>query len=243
MTPGWAVAGATLGLVAGSFVGALVTRWPRDESVARGRSRCDACGRTLGVGELVPLLSFAVQRGRCRACGASIARDHVIAELGGALVGVVAALVAPDWPGALLAAAFGWTLLALALLDVRHLWLPDRLTLPLLAGGLAVAAIGRGPSLTEAAVTAAAGYLLLEALRRGFRALRGREGLGGGDPKLFAALGGWLGAELLIWTLLAASVAGLVWAAVRGRAALARPLPLGTLLALAAWPAYLLSLS
>lgn len=237
--------GGALGLVAGSFVGALATRWPRGESVARGRSRCDACGRTLHPLELVPLLSFVVRRGRCRACGAPIAPDHLWAELGGAAVGASAALLAPSlapsWPTALAAALLGWTLLALALIDARHLWLPDRLTLPLLATGLALAATGRGPPLTQAALTAAVAYLLLELLRHGFRRLRGREGLGGGDSKLFAALGAWLGAEPLVWTLLAASIAGLLWAALRGRAALHRPLPLGTLLAVAGWPIYLLA--
>lgn len=241
MSPAWAAAGGVLGLVAGSFVGALVARWPRGESVARGRSRCDACGRTLASRELVPLLSFVLQRGRCRACGAPIARDHLVAELGGLMVGASAAWFASDWPAALAGALLGWTLLALALLDARHLWLPDRLTLSLLAAGLAVAALGPGPTLAESALTAAAAYALLELLRRGFRALRGREGLGGGDPKLFAALGAWLGAEPLVWTLLAASLGGLAWAVVRGRAKVAQPLPLGTLLAMAGWPAFVLA--
>lgn len=230
----WPLAGALLGLVAGSFLATLVLRWPRGERLL-GRSRCDGCGRTLGARDLVPLLSFALARGRCRACGAAIDWRHPAIELGGALIGAAAFFVEPSFYG-LAGALFGWLLLALLALDAGHLWLPDALTMPLLGLGLL---LGRG-EMADRLLGAAigGGALLLVALL--YRAVRGREGLGLGDVKLMAGLGAWLGWPLLPPLLLLAALLGLGLAALAAaRRQPVRQAPLGACLAAAAFPLWL----
>lgn len=231
--------GFVLGALIGSFIATLVLRWPQGRSVIVGRSHCDACGKTLGPHELVPLLSFALSKGRCRSCGAPIDHRHFWVELAAAAIGAVSLALVPGWPG-LAGALFGWTLLTLALLDAEHFWLPDKLTLPLLLLGLLIV---NEPPLLHRAIGAAAGYAVLALIGLAYRAARGREGLGGGDPKLLAAIGAWLGWQALPFVLLAASLAGLGWAAIaalRGRPMSGQDrLPLGTLMAVAAWPIWL----
>ena len=231
--------GFVLGALIGSFIATLVLRWPQGRSVIVGRSQCDNCGKTLGPLELVPLLSFALSKGRCRSCGGRIDPRHFWIELAAAVIGAVSLALVPGWQG-LAGALFGWVLLGLALLDAEHFWLPDKLTLPLLLLGLIVA---REPSLLDRLIGAAAGYAVLALIAFGYRAARGREGLGGGDPKLLAAIGAWLGWQALPFILLAASLAGLGWAviaALRGRPMSGQDrLPLGTLMAVAAWPIWL----
>ena len=134
-------AGLLLGAIVGSFLATILIRWPRGESALGGRSRCDACGETLGPLALVPILSFIVMRGRCRHCGARIDRRHLAIELAAALVGL-AAFAAHPLPLALVTAMLGWWLLLIAALDLEHHWLPDLLTLPLVPLGLAAAWAG-----------------------------------------------------------------------------------------------------
>lgn len=238
-----AALGGVLGLAIGSFLATILIRWPAGRSALGGRSACDACAARLGPLDLVPLLSWLVRRGRCRACGAAIDPRHVAVELAAALIGIVAALAHP-LPLALVTAMLGWWLLLIAALDLEHQWLPDPLTLPLLALGLIAGWAGFGPPLAERAAGAAIGWAVLTAIAFLYRRLRGREGMGGGDPKMFGAIGAWLGAWNLPAILLGAGLLGL--AAVlamrlRGEEVSATSrLPLGTLLALAAWPAWLL---
>lgn len=238
-----AAAGAIFGAIIGSFIANLVIRWPRGEQVASGRSRCDACGKTLGVVELIPILSHLIQRGRCRGCGAAIDWRHLAIEFGAALIGASALAVSPDWNG-VAGAVFGWFLLALVALDAEHFWLPDALTLPLGVLGLATAAIGSGPPFVDRAIGAVAGFGVLAAVAIGYRALRGREGLGWGDPKLLGAIGAWLGWQMLPFVLLLASVIGLLailLRRLRGEAIAATTrVPLGALMAVAAWALWLL---
>ncbi len=235
------VAGAILGLIFGSFFAALITRWPEGKSVLRGRSACDGCGRALRASELVPLLSALALRGRCKTCGAGIDPLHWRMELGCAFIGAVSAFLCP-FLESLGAMALGWILLTLAALDARHYWLPDALTLPLAALGLTVGPWVTGVSFTDALIGAAAGYGALLTVALGYRALRGREGLGLGDAKLLGALGGWFGWQALPLILLGASLLGLGWAlavalASRGRLVGQARLPLGTFLCIAAVPA------
>ena len=237
-----AAIGAGLGLIAGSFVATASLRWPERRSILRGRSACDSCRAPLGPIELVPLLSWAIQRGRCRRCGARIDPRHPAIELAAALLGAVA-LAAHPGPLGLVTALLGWWLLLVATLDLEHLWLPDRLTLPLIPLGLLAAWAGFGPPLAERAAGAAIGWAALFLIAWLYRRLRAREGMGGGDPRLLGGIGAWVGAWQLPAILLGAGLVGL--AAVlamrlRGEAVTATSrLPLGTLMALAAWPVWL----
>jgi leader peptidase (prepilin peptidase)/N-methyltransferase len=226
------------GSIIGSFLALVADRWPRGEDIVIAPSHCRDCGDRLGLANLVPVVSYCLQRGRCARCRSPLPSDLLLAELGGAAIAWLALTHAPDLPGGVALAIFGWVLLLLALLDARHLWLPDALTLPLVLAGLGAAAIQPEPTLAARIAGAALGYAALEGLRRAYRAWRGREGLGGGDPKLLAAIGAWLGAASLPAVVLVAALLGLGWAAlqrVRGRPmGLAVPIPLGTALAISA---------
>jgi leader peptidase (prepilin peptidase)/N-methyltransferase len=239
----WAAALAGLGAILGSFVAALVVRWPEGRSVLRGRSACDSCGRTLTAVELVPLLSALALRGRCRGCGARIDPVHARIELAAVVVGAVSGAVAPGAEG-VAGAVFGWLLLALAALDWRAFWLPDRLTATLALAGVAGGLLGLGPDLATRAIGGAAGFLMLWTIAAGYKWWRGREGMGGGDPKLLGAIGLWLGWRMLPAVLLTASLIGLGIVAVRAMTGRTmrrdEALPLGTLLAVAAYPAWVL---
>jgi leader peptidase (prepilin peptidase)/N-methyltransferase len=234
----WPSLGALLGLVAGSFLATLVIRWPEGQPLS-GRSRCDSCGAVVAWADLVPLLGWLALKGRCRACGAAIDPRHPLFEIMAAAIGLLAMLAVPG-PQGLWGAVLGWVLLALLALDLQHYWLPDRLTLPLLALGLA-GGMGTLPERLLGAATGGGGLLLLALL---YRWLRGREGLGLGDVKLMAALGAWLSLGLLGPLLLAASVAGLAFAAVSRWRRTAEDggvmrVPFGACLALAGFPMWL----
>ncbi|MGE4410731.1 MAG: A24 family peptidase [Sphingobium sp.] len=239
--PGLAIgAGFIFGLIFGSFLGALVLRWPEGRSVLSGRSHCDGCGRTLGAGELIPLLSALMSRGRCRTCGARIDPLHGRMELGCGLIGAIAMALVP-LPWALGWMALGWILLALAVLDARHFWLPDGLTVSLAFLGLTIGPWMTGVRWEDALIGAAAGYGILLVVAVGYKKARGREGLGLGDAKLLGALGAWFGWQALPFILLGASSLALVWTAVRtlGGAQIdgGTKIALGTFLCIAAVPA------
>ena len=226
----------------GSFLGVIVLRLPEGRGVVAGRSACPACGRALGAADLVPLASWALLRGRCRSCGAALGAFYPAIELAALAVALWSVAVLPGWlahAGALL----GWTLLALAEIDRRTTLLPDALTLPLIAGGLAVAAALPGEALADHLVGAAAGVLSLGAVAAGYAALRGREGLGLGDVKLFAAAGAWVGWQGLASVLLIAAATGLAVALLgalrRGRLAGTDALPFGPFLAFGLWITFL----
>jgi leader peptidase (prepilin peptidase)/N-methyltransferase len=238
----WPVGLGLLGAVIGSFLATLVLRWPAGRSVLRGRSHCDGCGVTLGARDLVPLLSAAVARGRCRACGSAIDPRHWQVELGCLGVGVLAGLAVPG-PVGLAGAVFGWLLLALAALDVAEFWLPDALTATLAGAGVVAGLLGVDPSLTERGIGGLGGFAALWLVGALYKAVRGREGLGGGDPKLLGAIGLWLGWRLLPAVVFLAALTGLAVVLVgllRGReATLGDRMPFGALLAIAAYPAWL----
>jgi len=235
--------GAVAGLIMGSFLATLAVRWPQGRTLA-GRSACDGCGAVLRVHELVPLLSYVAFRGRCRWCGTAIDARHPLVELTCAGVGAVAMAMEPSWQGAT-GAVFGWLLVALATLDATDFWLPDRLTATLAVTGIATGFIGIDPDLHSRVIGGASAFAALWLIAFGYRRTRGREGLGGGDPKLFGAIGLWLGWAALPFVLLGASVAGLVFALamrLRGKQVAADTrLPFGSFLALAAFPVWLLS--
>jgi leader peptidase (prepilin peptidase)/N-methyltransferase len=246
LAPGWAWAagGAVLGAVVGSFLAAIFVRWPQGRSALTGRSQCDSCFAVLKPFDLVPILSHLFLRGRCRACAARIDPRHLPIEIAGAMVGFAAFHAHPPAVAAV-TALFGWWLLLLAAVDLEHQWLPDKLTLPLLPAGLAVAWLGVGPPLPDRLIGAALGFGVLALIAWAYRRLRGRIGMGGGDPKLLGALGAWLGWQQLPFVLLGAGLLGItaiLLIGLRGRPLAATDrLPLGTLMALIAWPIWLLA--
>jgi leader peptidase (prepilin peptidase)/N-methyltransferase len=223
----------------GSFLGVLIRRLPAGRPVALSRSVCESCGARLTVWQLIPVVSYLMQRGRCGHCGARIGRFHLAVELAAVAVVVVAAVVEPDPSSLWMDCVLGWTLLTLAWIDWQWLRLPDVLTLPLLLAGLGVTLLRDPDAITEHAAAAILAYLSLQGIAIAYRRLRGREGLGAGDAKLLAAAGAWLGLALLPWVLLLGATAGLLaalaWTLAGRRIDRGTALPFGPWLALALW--------
>jgi leader peptidase (prepilin peptidase)/N-methyltransferase len=228
--------------VIGSFLGVVVRRLPDGRAILWARSHCEACGARLAPRDLVPLVSWLLARGRCRHCGQPLGWFYPGIELAALLVAAVALAVDP-LPRAGLDCLLGWWLLALGWIDLRRWLLPDALTLPLLVAGLAAASLFAAEDLVDRALGAVFGYLVLRLIAVAYRRLRAREGLGGGDAKLLAAGGAWVGLAALPQVILAAALAALVAAAalrlggVRLNAGSA--LPFGPFLALAIWALWL----
>lgn len=220
----------------GSLLGVLIHRLPAGRPVALSRSCCGTCGRILGPAELVPVLSYVALRGRCRGCSAPIGRDHLGVEAAAAAVALWV-LAVQDGSAAWADCVLGWTLLALAWIDVQHQRLPDVLTLPLLMAGLAATWWLEPWRILDHALGAAAGYAAFRLVAAAYRAWRGRDGLGQGDAKLLAAAGAWVGWEQLNQVVLLGAVAtlGLAMWQSRGRLHDSLAAPFGPGLALGLW--------
>lgn len=239
--PSW-IAACLLAPFIGSFVGVLVVRHDALGSILTGRSACPACKAVLGIPDLVPILSWAWLRARCRHCGASIGLFYPAVE---AAALIVAAWAASATDGSLLwmSCVLGWALLALALTDLRYYRLPDFLTLPLIAAGLAANAILDTAPLWHYGLGAAIGYLFVQGLRHIYQKLRGREGMGEGDAKLLAAAGAWVSWWGLPSVIAIGSILGLIAVLVLswrgGKISLSDRIPFGAFLSLGLWIVWL----
>jgi leader peptidase (prepilin peptidase)/N-methyltransferase len=209
------------------------------------RSACPSCKAPITALQNVPVLSYLVLKGRCASCGARIGVRYPIVE---ALTGVLSAAVAwkygYGWP-TLAAIVLTWFLIALTFIDIDHQLLPDSLTLPLVWIGLLLSLWGPQPAGAPVAVDphssivgAMAGYLSLWSVYHLFRLLTGKEGMGYGDFKLFAALGAWMGWKMLLPIILIAAavgaVVGIAMLAFRGQSR-STPIAFGPFLAAAGW--------
>jgi leader peptidase (prepilin peptidase) / N-methyltransferase len=217
-------------------------------NLVRPRSRCPACQAPIKASHNVPVLSWLLLRGRCASCRAPISARYPGIELA---TGIAFAAVAWRFgfgATALLACLYTAYLIALAGIDIDRQLLPDILTLPLLWIGL-LASLWPGAgdvpppaALRDAVLGAAGGYLFLWLVFHLFRLATGKEGMGFGDFKLFAAIGAWLGWQMLpLVLLLAAGVGAVVGVAMMAASRLGRgvPIPFGPYLAGAAWIAML----
>jgi len=244
-------------LLIGSFLNVVIVRlprqihwqWEKDEQgaapppgIAWPPSHCPSCEHALSWWENLPLLSYLLLRGRCRACGTGISLRYPLVEALTALLSlVVVVTMGPQWL-TIAALMLTWALIALAFIDLEHFLLPDRITLPLLAAGLLVNAIGGFTDPLSAVIGAVSGYGILWAVYHAHRALTGREGFGYGDFKLLGALGAFLGWQLLpLIILLSAGVGAIIGIALilLRRHQRSEPLPFGPFLAGAGWLALL----
>jgi leader peptidase (prepilin peptidase)/N-methyltransferase len=214
-------------------------------SLSTPRSACPHCKAPIKAWQNIPVVSWLLLRGRCAACKAKISLRYPLVELA---TGVLSAWVAWHFGfSAAAACALGvtWALIALTGIDVDHQLLPDGITLPLLwAGLLAAAVIGARTgvsvpvSVRDAVIGAAAGYTSLWLVFHAFRLITGKEGMGYGDFKLFAALGAWLGWKVLPLIILLSAgtgaVLGILMILLKGRDR-AAPMPFGPYLATAGW--------
>lgn len=229
--------------IAGSFAGVVIRRLPQKRDLIWSRSRCDACNCNLSPLCLVPVISYLALRGRCSTCHASISPFHLAIELSCVTVACWATAVdrTPLWLWT--TCILGWTLVILSWIDAQHFRLPDALTFPLLITGLATQALLAPERLPESLAGALLGYASFKAIAAGYRALRGREGLGAGDAKLMAAAGAWLGWSALPDVALLAALLGIL-AIVLGRISghatdRTAAIPFGPFLSAAIWWTYI----
>lgn len=237
-----AIFGLVWGAVWASFANTVADRLPEGQSILRPGSACPECRRRLAWWELIPILSWSALRGRCRTCDRRIGPRTLLVEILGGLMGVWTVLRWGFGPAAVMTFLAGWCLLTLGVLDLERRLLPDRLTLFFWALGLVWKGwlepvwSGTGtiwPSLLQASLGALVLGGLLALVGFVYRRLTGRIGLGGGDPKLAAGLGAWLGPQsgleaLVLGAGLGAAV-GLVLV-LTGRAGFKTALPLGSFL-------------
>jgi leader peptidase (prepilin peptidase)/N-methyltransferase len=229
---GFALAIFALGLAFGSFLNVCIYRLPRDLSVVRPGSTCPKCEKPIAFYDNVPILSWLILRGRCRNCQTSITPRYLVVEL---LTGAI--FLACYWhfgltPSLLKYCAFGFLLLGLIFTDAETMLLPDKMTLPGLALGLAFSLVvpindlvsqllpgmfslhagahvsWQVASLLDAIMGAAVGSSFIYGVGAIYLRARGIEGMGFGDVKLMAMVGAFLGIRLTICTLFAASIAG-----------------------------------
>jgi leader peptidase (prepilin peptidase)/N-methyltransferase len=189
-----------------------LTHVPAALSLSLPRSACPHCSHTIAWHENIPVLSYLRLRGKCSACGQAYGLRYPLVELFtdvlfyGCVLRWGASYTSLAWCG------FSAAILTLALIDWDSTLLPDEITLPLLWAGLIAAAlqINPGVSLVHAFWGAVGGYMSLWLVYQAFKLITGKEGMGYGDFKLFAAMGAWLGWTALLPMILLASMAGAV---------------------------------
>ena len=261
---------AVLGLLVGSFLNVVIHRLPRmmendwraqcDELTATTeqtqtaatekakynlvvpRSACPHCGHQITAAENIPIVSYLVLRGRCRGCKTKISPRYPIVE---GITGLLSALVAWHFGfgiAAISAIVLVWALIALTFIDADTQLLPDSITLPLVWLGLIVNINGTFTDLRSAVLGAVFGYLALWTVYWAFKLITKKEGMGYGDFKLLAAIGAWLGWQVLPLVILLSSVVGAVVGIiliVLARLGRNIPLPFGPYLAMAGFIALL----
>ena len=221
-----------LGLLVGSFLNVVVHRLPKmmerdwlsqcaelrgEEapdsapfSLLKPRSRCPQCSHTITALENIPLLSWLLLRGKCSSCRTPISPRYPIVE---ALTGLITAYAGWHFGFGLVATGsivLIWCLIALTFIDLDTQLLPDSITLPLLWCGLLFNLFGAFTDISSAVIGAMGGYLSLWLVYWAFKLVTGKEGMGYGDFKLLAALGAWLGWQVLPLTILLSSLVGAV---------------------------------
>ena len=225
---------AIVGLTIGSFLNVVIYRVPmmmerqwaaecaeltgaeavpaENFNLLTPRSRCSKCGHSISWYENIPVLSYVFLRGKCSACGAAYGVRYPLVE---AITGGLFFYCAWRWGWTmttLIWCGFSALLLALAMIDWDTTLLPDDMTLPLMWAGLVAAALGWNTAvdLSTAVWGAVGGYLSLWGVYWAFKLATGKEGMGYGDFKLFAALGAWFGWPALVPMILMASVIGAI---------------------------------
>ena len=269
--PALIVASLALGLIVGSFLNVVAFRlplmmqraWQAETAEADGspppdekrfdlawpRSHCPDCNHPISAIQNIPVLSYILLKGRCAHCKKAISLRYPVIEAFTALASVVVAWrFGATWatPAVLV---MTWFLVAMSLIDLDHKLLPDSMTLPLLWIGmlLALVEIGGAPILAgldirSSVIGAAAGYLSLWTVYQLFKLVTGKEGMGYGDFKLLAALGAWLGWQLLPLVIVLSAVVGSVVGVsliLTGRRSSQAQIPFGPYLAGAGWLALL----
>jgi leader peptidase (prepilin peptidase)/N-methyltransferase len=232
---GFALYGLAVGLCVGSFLNVVIHRLPMGQSIADPpRSMCPHCGHPLAIRDNIPLLSYLWLRARCRHCHAPISVRYPLVELIGGAMGLCCLLRFGPGGQALVAFALMMVLLAVSWIDIDYRIIPDRITLPgtilLYLAAVVLTPLTWGQGLAGA--LAGAGTLYLVAIA--YRLLAHREGMGMGDVKLMALIGGVIGWQGAIFTLFTAALYGTLAGAlamIRSGQGLKTAIPFGPFLA------------
>ena len=255
-------AGAFLfGAVIGSFLNVVILRVPplleydwrcqcrelleleatdekRPAGIGMSRSRCPSCGHVIRAHENIPLISYLVLGGKCSSCKSRISPRYPLVEFTTALLFIVTIWHFGPTVQGLSALVLTSFLIAMTGIDIDHQLLPDNLTIPLMWLGIVLSFWSVHTDLASSVIGAIAGYLFLWTIYQLFRLLTGKEGMGYGDFKLMAALGAWLGWDMLPLIILLSSVVGAVAGLTlmaTGRLKRDKPMPFGPFIAAAGW--------
>lgn len=241
-----AVSIGVFGLIFGSFATVLVARLPVRTSIVRPGSACPACGAAIRWWDNIPIVSYLLLAGKCRRCRAAISIRYPVIELLTAILfvamysrfGLDATLFARHLPYAVL-------VVAITFIDLEHRIIPDRLSIPGLVVGLATSWMTSEPGWIASILGAAIGFSLFYAFAWAYERSAGRAGLGGGDVKLLAMIGAFVGPLGVFWTVLISSVvgtvAGVAWAiSQRRREVMGVAIPYGPFLVIGSLCYYLL---
>ena len=227
-----AMIGLLLGAIIGSFLNVVIYRLPlilRSEwnneaklflgmapdttnslSLSTPRSRCPDCGTQLKAIHNIPVLSYCFLRGRCSNCNSLISIQYPLIELLSAFLTAYILISYGLSDKALFCLIFTYSLIALAVIDMREQILPDQITLPLLWLGLILSLAGYWTNSFDAIIGASIGYMSLWLVMKIFKLITGKEGMGYGDFKLNAAIGAWLGWQMVPTVILLSSFLGAV---------------------------------
>ncbi|MDA9569792.1 prepilin peptidase [Porticoccaceae bacterium] len=227
-----AMIGLLLGAIIGSFLNVVIYRLPlilRSEwsneaklflgmapddtnslSLSTPRSRCPDCGTQLKAIHNIPVLSYCFLRGRCSNCNSLISIQYPLIELLSAFLTAYILISYGLSDKALFCLIFTYSLIALAVIDMREQILPDQITLPLLWLGLILSLAGYWTNSFDAIIGASIGYMSLWSVMKIFKLITGKEGMGYGDFKLNAAIGAWLGWQMVPTVILLSSFLGAV---------------------------------
>ncbi len=199
-----------LGLALGSFMNVCIYRLPIKKSIVSPPSSCPECGRKIRFYDNIPLLSYFILRGKCRYCGTPMAWHYPVVEALAGLLSIALFIRYGLSYQYILSFLFTASLVTASFIDLHHRIIPDVITLPGIAAGWAVSLLPGTISWQDAIIGTLAGGGSLFIIAFVYEKITGREGMGGGDIKLLAMIGAWMGWRYLYLTVLLASVAGVV---------------------------------
>ena len=211
MSPAIYAAAAALGLVFGSFLNVVISRVPRGLSIIKPPSCCPRCGNRIKWYMNVPLLSYIFLRGRCSECGSRISPVYPAVEITGAVLAVISVHFFGLTLETIFIYPFVMSLAAVTIIDWRHRIIPDSISLPFIILGILYALLGDELGVVDSVLGAVAGGGILYIIGFIYSRIKKIEGIGGGDIKLMAMVGAFLGIKLVLLVILIASFAGTIY--------------------------------